>query len=160
MKQSALIGALTSLLLSGHLYAFGLFDIDINQKIKNNEYSIAQYEDAIKTLKNENKTLLDELNKHPELYVKKPLYEDLQDKYIHRIKLNGAKADKLNFTIKDNMISIVMNMQSENKSDSGYYYNSQYFQTAYTIPNDVAQDKISHSVDGDYFVVEMPKKAK
>jgi hypothetical protein len=51
-----------------------------------------------------------------------------------------------------------MDMQHEEKDDNGYFYSSQYFSTSYTIPADVAQDKITHKVDGDYFVIEMPKK--
>ncbi len=160
MKKLILISTLSSLILGGSLYAYGLFDVDLHQKIQYNKKLISQYEEAIKELKSENKQLADEVKKHPELYVKKPLYEDLKDKYIYRVKLNGAKADKLNLTIKDNMLSIVMDMKSETKSDKGYYFNSQHFSTAYNIPQDVIQDKISHHIDGDYFVVEMPKKAK
>jgi HSP20 family molecular chaperone IbpA len=160
MKKIMFISTLSFLILSGNLHALGLFDIDINQQIQYNEKLISQYEEAIKELKTENKQLLEEVKKHPELYVKKSLYEDLKDKYIYRVKLNGAKADKLNLTIKDNFLSIVMDMKSETKSDKGYYFNSQHFSTTYSIPQDVIQDKISHRIDGDYFVVEMPKKVK
>jgi len=102
--------------------------------------------------------MMDEKAKHPELYVKKPLYENLKDKYIYRIKLDGASPDAVSFMIKDNVASVQMNMKREQKSDNGYYYSSQYFSTSYAIGDDVVQDKITHKVDGDYFVIEMPKK--
>ena len=86
------------------------------------------------------------------------LYENLKDKYIHRIKLNGAQTDKLNFMIKDNVVSLNMNMKNEEKSQHGYFYNSYYFSTSYSIPQDVAQDKVTHKIDGDYFEIIMPKK--
>ncbi len=158
MKKIVLFSALTAVVLSGSLNAFGLFDVDINQKIEHNKQLIKEYQMAISKLEKQNKNMQDEIAKNPKLYVKKPLYENQKDKYIYRIKLNGAKANSLNFLIKDNMVSINMDMQHEEKSDNGYFYSSQYFSTSYSIPADVAQDKITHKVDGDYFVIEMPKK--
>jgi HSP20 family molecular chaperone IbpA len=158
MKKLVVMSLISALVLSTNTYAYGLFDVDIDEKLKYNNSLIKKYENKIKALKEENKYIMDEKAKNPKLYEKKPLYESLKDKYIHRIKLNGASADKLNFMIKDNMVSIVMDMKSEEKNENGYFYNSRHFSTAYTIPKDVEQDKIIHKTEGDYFVVEMPKK--
>lgn len=158
MKKLISGSAITALVLTGSLQAFGVFSVDINKEIDRNNALIKQYEEYISKLKKENKYMMEKSSKHPELFVKKPLYEDLKDKYIYRIKLNGAKADALNFMIKDDMITINMNMKQEEKSDYGYFYNSRYFSTSYSIPKDVVQDKITHKVEGDYFTVEMPKK--
>ena len=158
MKKLVYTSALTALVLAGSLHAFGLFDVDIDQKIAHNKQVIKEYKAVIEKLEKQNQYMLDEKAKHPELYVKKPLYENLKDKYIYRIKLDGAKADALNFMIKDSIASVEMNMKREEKSEHGYYFNSQYFSTSYHIPDDVKQDKITHKIDGDYFEIIMPKK--
>jgi hypothetical protein len=158
MKKLISLSAVSALVLAGSLNAFGLFDIDIDQSIKHNNELIKEYKAAIEKLEKQNKYMMDEKAKHPELYVKKPLYENLKDKYIYRIKLDGASPDAVSFMIKDNVASVQMNMKREEKSDNGYYYSSQYFSTSYAIGDDVVQDKITHKVDGDYFVIEMPKK--
>lgn len=160
MKKLVLGSTSLMLLLNSSIYAYGLFDIDINEKIKYNDTLIKKYEKRIADLKAENRYINDEIAKNPKLYEKKSLYENLDDKYIYRIKLYGASADKLNFMIKDNLVSIMMNMKTEEKSDRGYFYNSKHFSTAYSIPKDVEQDKITHQVNGDYFEVIMPKKIK
>jgi len=158
MNKLVTLPVISAFVLSTSIYAYGLFDIDIDEKLKYNNAMIEKYEKRIKALKDENKYINDEKAKNPALYEKKSLYENLDDKYVYRIKLNGASADKLNFMIKDNMVSIMMDMKSEEKSERGYFYNSRHFSTAYSIPKDVEQDKITHKIDGDYFVVEMPKK--
>ena len=158
MKKLISLSAVSALMLAGSLNAFGLFDVDIDQSIKHNNELIKEYRTAIDKLEKQNKYMMDEKAKHPELYVKKPLYENLKDKYIYRIKLDGASPDAVSFMIKDNVASVQMNMKREQKSDNGYYYSSQYFSTSYAIGDDVVQDKITHKVDGDYFVIEMPKK--
>ena len=140
------------------LNAFSLFDMDIDKKIQSNTNLIKEYEKRIKDLKDENIYLKNEKAKNPSLYIKKPLYEDLKDKYIYRVKLNGAKADKLNFIIKDNVVSIDMNMKSEQKDKNGYFYSSKYFSNSFSIPMGVVQEKITHKIDGDYFEIIMPKK--
>ena len=96
--------------------------------------------------------------KHPELYVKKPLFEETKNAYIQRIKLNGAKTDALNFTIKNNRIFISMNIKSEEKGKDAYFYSSRSFAQTFFIPDNVKQDKIKHDIDGDYFTISMPKK--
>ena len=160
MKKIISVSAFTALLLANSLNAFGLFDLDYKQQVQHNNELIKEYKVAISKLEKQNKQIEDEIAKNPQLYVKKPLYENQKDKYIYRIKLNGAKAEGLNFLIKDNVASVKMDMQHEEKSDQGYFYSSQYFSTSYSIPDDVAQNKITHKVDGDYFVIEMPKKVK
>lgn len=158
MKSIVKLNLLMALVFAGSIQAFEIFNIDIDKRIDRNNALIKQYEQSISKLKKENKSILEKKSKNPELYVKKPLYEDLKDKYIYRIKLNGAKADSLNFMIKDDVVSLNMNMKMEEKNEHGYFYNSHYFSTSYSIPSDVKQDKISHKVDGDYFTILMPKK--
>lgn len=158
MKRLIFSSVVTAFITTSSLQAFGLFSLDVNKEIDRNNALIKQYEEYISNLKQENKYMAEKKSKHPELFVKKPLFEDLKGKYIYRIKLNGAKADALNFMIKDDMVTIGMNMKQEEKSDYGYFYNSRYFSTSYTIPENVVQEKITHKVEGDYFTVEMPKK--
>ena len=158
MKKYIITVLASSLLLGASLEAFSLFNVDINQEIEQNKQLIKRYEQSIKKLKEQNEYMLEEKAKNPQLYVKKPLYEDLKDKYIYRIKLNGAKADALNFMVKDNRASVKMDMKKEEKSESGYFYSSQQFSSSYAIPENVQQDKIEHKVEGDYFTIIMPKK--
>ena len=158
MKKYIIPLLASSLLLGASLEAFSLFNIDINQEIEQNEQLIKRYEKSIKKLKEQNKYMLEEKAKNPQLYVKKPLYEDLKDKYIYRIKLNGAKADALNFMVKDGVVSVKMDMKKEEKNENGYFYSSQQFSSSYTIPKNVQQNKIEHKVEGDYFTIIMPKK--
>ena len=158
MKKYIIPLLASSLLLGASLEAFSLFNIDINQEIEQNEQLIKRYEKSIKKLKEQNKYMLEEKAKNPQLYVKKPLYEDLKDKYIYRIKLNGAEADALNFMVKDGVVSVKMDMKKEEKNENGYFYSSQQFSSSYTIPKNVQQNKIEHKVEGDYFTIIMPKK--
>ena len=158
MKKHIITVLASSLLLGASLEAFSLFNIDINQEIEQNKQLIKRYEKSIKKLKEQNKYMLEEKAKNPQLYVKKPLYEDLKDKYIYRIKLNGAKADALNFMVKDGVVSVKMDMKKEEKNENGYFYSSQQFSSSYTIPKNVQQNKIEHKVEGDYFTIIMPKK--
>jgi len=158
MKRLILYSVIATFAVTSSLEAFGLLNVDVNKEIDRNNALIKQYEKSISNLKKENKYMMEQKSKHPELFVKKPLFEDLKDKYLYRIKLNGAKADALNFMVKDDMLTISMDMKQEEKSDEGYFYNSRYFSTSYTVPKDVVQDKITHKVEGDYFTVEMPKK--
>jgi len=158
MKKYIIPLLASSLLLGASLEAFSLFNIDINQEIEQNKQLIKRYEKSIKKLKEKNKFMLEEKAKNPQLYVKKPLYEDLKDKYIYRIKLNGAEADALNFMVKDGVVSVKMDMKKEEKNENGYFYSSQQFSSSYTIPKNVQQNKIEHKVEGDYFTIIMPKK--
>jgi len=158
MKKYIIPMLASSLLLGASLEAFSLFNIDINQEIEQNKQLIKRYEKSIKKLKERNRYMLEEKAKNPQLYVKKSLYEDLKDKYIYRIKLNGAKADALNFMVKNNDVSVKMDMKKEEKNENGYFYSSQQFSSSYTIPKNVQQNKIEHKVEGDYFTIIMPKK--
>ena len=158
MKKYIIPVLASSLLLGASLEAFSLFSVDINQEIQQNKRLIQRYEKSIKKLKEQNKYMLEEKAKNPQLYVKKTLYEDLKDKYIYRIKLNGAKADALNFMVKDNIASVKMDMKREEKNENGYFYSSQQFSSSYSIPENVKQNKIEHKVEGDYFTIIMPKK--
>jgi HSP20 family molecular chaperone IbpA len=158
MKKNIISVVALSLLVSASLEAFSLFSVDINYEIERNKQLIQRYEKSIEKLKEQNEYMLKEKANNPQLYVKKPLYEDLKDKYIYRIKLNGAKADALNFMIKDGIVSLKMDMKKEEKSENGYFYSSQQFSSSYSIPKNVQQNKIEHKIDGDYFTIIMPKK--
>jgi len=158
MKKTIVLVCLVSSLLTTSLGAFSLFNIDTTKRVQYNNELIEKYEKMIDKLKAENKYILEEKAKNPHLYVKKKLFEELNDKYIYRIKLNGSKADSINFMIKDSVVSLSMNMKHEERNNGEYFYSSQYFSSSYKIPLDVAQDKIEHKVDGDYFTIIMPKK--
>ena len=147
-----------SALLSSSLLAFGNFFVDLDTEVQNNTQLIKEYKSRISKLEKRNKFLLAEKAKNPKLYEKKPLYEETKEAYIHRIKLNGAEANKINFTIAHHTLSLEMNIKTEHKSKEGYYASSRYFFQSYSIPKDVEESKIEHKVDGDYFVVVMPKK--
>ncbi|QSZ42142.1 Hsp20 family protein [Sulfurimonas aquatica] len=158
MKKSMLYMCTAGLLLGTSLEAFSLFSIDTTQRVENNNHMIKKYEKAIEKLKAENKYILEEKKKNPQLYEKKKLFEDLDDRYVYRVKLNGSKAEALNFMVKDSVVSLSMNMKREEKNDNGYFYSSQNFSSSYKIPSDVVQEKIEHKVEGDYFTIVMPKK--
>lgn len=158
VRKSLLVLVATSVALSTSVYAFGGFSLDLNDELKRNNALIQEYKERIKTIEERNKFLEEKKAKNPKLYVKKPLYEETKEAYIHRVKLNGAEAKKVSFIIRNHYLSIEMNIKNEQKSDNSYFASSQYFSQAYSIPNNVDETKISHEVDGDYFVVIMPKK--
>lgn len=155
LQKTLLLSIVTSITLNTSIYAFAL---GLNDELKRNDEHIQEYKERIKKLEDRNKFLLEKKAKNPQLYVKKDLYEETKDKYIYRIKLNGAKADKISFTIKDHYLSIEMNIKNEEKTDKSYYASSRYFSQIYSIPNNVDESKIKHEIDGDYFVILMPKK--
>ena len=158
LQKPLLLSVVTSLAVSTSIYAFGGFTLNLNDELKRNDVLIKEYKDGIKSLEERNKFLLEKKEKNPKLYVKKPLYEETKDAYIHRVKLNGAEANKISFTIRDHYLSIEMNIKNEEKTDKSYYASSRYFSQLYSIPNNVDESKIKHEVDGDYFVIVMPKK--
>ena len=158
LQKTLLLSIVTSITLNTSIYAFGGFALGLNDELKRNDEHIQEYKERIKKLEDRNKFLLEKKAKNPQLYVKKDLYEETKDKYIYRIKLNGAKADKISFTIKDHYLSIEMNIKNEEKTDKSYYASSRYFSQIYSIPNNVDESKIKHEIDGDYFVILMPKK--
>ncbi|MCF6331324.1 MAG: Hsp20/alpha crystallin family protein [Sulfurimonas sp.] len=158
MKKTIVSICVAGLFLASSLEAFSLFDIDTTKRVELNNNLIKKYEKVINKLKAENKYILEEKAKNPQLYVKKKLFEELDDKYLYRIKLNGSKADSLNFMVKNNVVTVSMDMRREVKSDTEYFYSSQYFSNSYKVPLDVVQEEIKHKIEGDYFTIIMPKK--
>ena len=130
----------------------------LNQELAHNQVLIKEYKQALTELEKRNDFLIAEKKKNPKLYEIKPLFEETKKAYIHRVKLNGAEAKNLNFTIKDHRVTLEMQMKRERKDKNGYFSSSQYFFQAYPVPKDVNEEKIKHSVDGDYFIITMPKK--
>lgn len=156
-NKRLIISSVVVTALSTSMFAFG-FTLDLNEELQRNTKLIEDYKSSIKTLEKRNKFLLEKKAKNPKLYEKKALYEETKESYIHRIKLNGAKAKNINFTIKDHYLSIEMNIKTEEKSEGSYYASSKYFFQSYNIPSSVDESKIKHEIDGDYFVIVMPKK--
>jgi len=130
----------------------------LNEELVHNQALIKEYKEALKELEKRNAFLKAEKKKNPKLYEVKPLFEETKDAYINRVKLNGAEAKNINFTIKDHVVTLEMQMKTEHKDKNGYFSSSQYFFQSYPVPKDVKEEKIDHSVDGDYFVITMPKK--
>ncbi len=130
----------------------------LNEELVHNQVLIKEYKEAVKELEKRNAFLKAEKSKNPKLYEVKPLFEETKDAYINRVKLNGAEAKNINFTIKDHVVTLEMQMKTEHKDKNGYFSSSQYFFQSYPVPKDVKEEKIDHSVDGDYFVITMPKK--
>ena len=155
--KKLMLSLVASLTLSASMYAFGGFTLNLNDELKHNRQLIKEYKDKVQLLEERNKFLLAEKAKNPKLYEEKKLYEESKESYIYRIKLNGAEANKVSFTIKDHFLSIEMNLKSEEKTNSSYYVSSRYFSEIYAIPKNVDESKIKHEVDGDYFVIVMPK---
>lgn len=148
----------TALILPLSLFASERVIPDLEKELAHNKVMITEYKAAIDRLEKRNKFLTEQKSKNPKLYESKPLYEETKNAYIHRIKLNGAEAKNISFTIKDHTVSLEMNIKTERTDKESYYASSQYFYQAYKIPENVKENKISHSVDGDYFVITMPKK--
>ncbi len=133
---------------------------NLNEKIEYNKQSIQQYKKAIEKLEERNKHLVEIKNKNPQLYIKKPLYENNETEYIYRIKLNGAEAKTLNFTIENHIASIEMSLKVERNTSQGYYSSSRSFYKSFIIPKDVNESSITNTMNGDYFEIVMPKIAK
>ena len=131
---------------------------NLNEELLHNKALIKEYKEALSNLEKRNDFLIEQKNKNPELYEVKPLFEETKEAYINRIKLNGASPKNINFTIKDHMLTLEMQMKTERKDKNGYFSSSQYFFQSYPIPKDVDEEKIKYSVDGDYYVINMPKK--
>ncbi len=131
---------------------------DLDKELAHNKALVTEYKAAIERLEKRNQYLGEQKSKNPKLYEKKPLYEETKNAFIYRIKLNGAEPKNISFTIKDHTVSLEMNIKTERTDKESYYASSQYFYQAYRIPENVKENKIDHSVDGDYFVITMPKK--
>ena len=130
----------------------------LNEELEHNKMAIKEYKATIKELEKRNAYLEKIKKQNPKLYVKKPLFEEKKDKYIYRVKLDGAKAKNLNMTIKDHTIALEMSLKTERSDKNGYFMSSRNFYQQFSIPKDVNEKKITNRVDGDYFEIVMPKK--
>lgn len=148
---------LFSLLTVSALAQASYFHPSLNEELKYNTQQIAHYKQAIKKLQKRNEVLKKDKAKNPTLYQEKALFENTKKSYIQRIKLNGSKPEAINFIVKDHRISLSMNVKTEHKEDSNYFFSSRYFSQSFVIPKDVKEDKIKHEVQGDYFTIIMPK---
>ncbi len=159
MLNKLVLGSVTAaVLFSSSLLAAHTYVPNLNEELSYNKTIIKEYKETIKKLEKRN-TFLEKVKKeNPKLYVKKPLYEEKKDKYIYRIKLEGAKAKNLNFTIKDHMASVEMALKTERHDKNGYFSSSQNFYQQFSIPKNVKEEKIIDRVNGDYFEIIMPKK--
>jgi len=159
MLNKLLISSATvAFLLSSSLLAKEQYIPNLNDELSYNQKIIKEYKDTIKKLEKRNSYLSKVKKENPKLYVEKPLYEDTKEAYIYRIKLAGAKAKNMNFTIKNHMASVEMYLKTERNDKNGYYSSSQNFYQQFSIPKNVKEDKITNRVNGDYFEVIMPKK--
>ena len=158
LNKTLVLSCLVSMAMTTSSLAFSGFTLDLNEELQRNTKLIEKYKNNIRTLEKRNELLTEKKTKNPELYEKKSLYEETKEAYIHRVKLNGAEAKNISFTIKNHILSMEMNIKTEQKTNESYYASSQYFFQSYMIPSNVDESKIKYEVDGDYFVVVMPKK--
>jgi len=149
---------LSSLLVGVTLVNAAEYIPHLHSELERNKRIIQEYEKGIQQLKERNKFLEEQKKKNPKLYVTKPLFEETKDAYIQRVKLQGAEAKNINFKIEKHMLSLEMNIKITRDDKDGYYQSSRSFYQEYSIPKNVDESKISHSIDGDYFVITMPKK--
>lgn len=159
MLHKLLLSSITAtLLLSTAINAQEQYIPNLNDELSYNQKMIKEYKTIIEKLEKRN-TYLGKIKKeNPDLYVQKPLYEDTKEAYIYRIKLAGAKAKNMNFTIKDHIASVEMYLKTERNDKNGYYSSSQNFYEQFAIPKNVKEDKITNKVNGDYFEIIMPKE--
>ena len=149
---------LSSSILSVSLFASSAFIPNLNQELKDNQELIKNHKNNIKKLEKRNKVLLKAKKEDPKLYESKPLYENAKKAYIYRIRLNGADIKNINFTIKDKILSIQMDIKTTRNDKNGYFESSRFFYQEYSIPKNVQESKISHKKIGNYYVITMPKK--
>jgi HSP20 family molecular chaperone IbpA len=148
----------TSLFVGGTLLSASNYVPHLNSELQRNERIIFEYEKAIKQLKERNKFLKEQKQKSPKLYEEKALFEETKKAYIQRVKLEGAEAKNINFKIEKHRISLQMNIKITKDDEDGFYQSSRSFYQEYSIPKDVDESKITNYIDGDYFVIKMPKK--
>ena len=158
IRSTIMASAIAFLALQTSLLGSTTIVPNLNQELAQNKVLIKEYKATVEKLEKRNAFLEKEKAAHPKLYERKALFEETKEAYIHRIKLNGAEAKNINFTIKDHMVTLEMNIKIERNDNNGFYSSSQYFYQAYKVPDNVDETKIKHSVDGDYFVITMPKK--
>ena len=149
---------LSSLLVGVTFVSAAEYIPNLHSELERNKRIIQEYEKGIQQLKERNKFLEEQKKKNPKLYVTKPLFEETKDAYIQRVKLQGAEAKNINFKIEKHMLSLEMNIKITRDDKDGYYQSSRSFYQEYSIPKNVDESKITHSIDGDYFVITMPKK--
>ena len=147
-----------TLLLSSSLFAKDQYIPNLNDELSYNQKIVKEYKDIIKKLEERNSYLSKVKKENPKLYLQKPLYEDTKEAYIYRVKLAGAKAKNMNFTIKNHVASVEMYLKTERNDKNGYFSSSQNFYQQFSIPKNVQEEKITNRVDGDYFEITMPKK--
>ncbi len=147
-----------TLLLSSSLFAKEQYIPNLNDELSYNQKIVKEYKDIIKKLEERNSYLSKVKKENPKLYLQKPLYEDTKEAYIYRVKLAGAKAKNMNFTIKNHVASVEMYLKTERNDKNGYFSSSQNFYQQFSIPKNVQEEKITNRVDGDYFEITMPKK--
>jgi len=158
MLNKILLSSVMSMFLFGSGLSASDYVSNLNEELLYNKNLIKESKAIIKKLEKRNKYLLGLKKKNPNLYISKPLYENTKENYIYRVKLEGAKAKNLNFTIKNHKIFLEMNLKTEKNDKNGYYLSSQNFYQEFSIPSDVKESKIKNRVDGDYFEIIMPKK--
>lgn len=149
---------LTSVVIGATLYGAPTYVPHLNSEVQRNDRIIQEYEKAIKQLKERNIFLIEQKKKNPKLYESKALFEETKDAYIQRVKLEGAEAKNIDFKIENHMLSLQMSIKITKDDKDGYYQSSRSFFQEYAIPKDVDESKISNYVEGDYFVIKMPKK--
>lgn len=147
-----------TLLLSSSLFAKEQYIPNLNDELSYNQKIVKEYKDIIKKLEERNSYLSKVKKENPKLYLQKLLYEDTKEAYIYRVKLAGAKAKNMNFTIKNHVASVEMYLKTERNDKNGYFSSSQNFYQQFSIPKNVQEEKITNRVDGDYFEITMPKK--
>ena len=158
LSRKFMVGFLIVAFMRGLLSASVEYVPNLNEELSHNKEMIQNYKSAIKELEARNKYLKRVKKQNPKLYVTKPLYEDKKHEYIYRVKLNGAKAKNINFTVKNHRVFLDMNLKTEKTDKNGYYFSSQSFYQEFAIPSDVKESRIKNRVDGDYFEIVMPKK--
>ncbi len=149
---------LTTLFAGATLLSAANYIPNLNEELAHNKQLLKEYKEGIKQLEKRNAFLVHAKKADPKLYVEKPLFEETKTAYIQRIKLGGAKAKNINFKVENHIASISMNIKIERKDKNGYYQSSRSFYQEYQIPKNVKESAIKEYVDGDYFVIKMPKK--
>jgi len=158
MLNKILAGSVLSAIVFSSSLSASNYIPNLNEELSYNTNLIQQSKAVIAKLEKRNKYLKKLKKDSPALYTSKPLYEDTKSSYIYRIKLNGAKAKDLNFTIKNHIISVEMNLRTEKDDKNGYYLSSQNFYQEFSIPRNVKESNIKHKINGDYFEIIIPKK--
>jgi len=149
---------LTSLVASASLFASNAYIPNLNAELSHNKQLIKEYKEGIKELEKRNVFLIKTKKDNPKVYEEKASFEETKEAYIQRIKLNGAEAKNINFKIQKHMLELEMNIKTTRNDKNGYYQSSRSFFQEYSIPKNVKESEITTYIDGDYFVVKMPKK--